>query len=98
MEEEASSTKSTVKTNYIGFHLHFAKPYFSKLRTISHNTDDTTRKMARALRIVRDNLQLDELIDDYTIFCYFAPCQCKVMGFWFIGEGLCTRFDEIKYG
>ena len=53
--------------------------------------------MEEALRIVRDNIQPDETIDDYTIFCYFAPCVCKEMGIWFVGEGMCTRCDEIEY-
>ena len=53
--------------------------------------------MERALRIVRENIQPDEEIDSYTIFCYFAPCECKEMGIWFVGGGLCTRCDEIEY-
>ncbi len=61
------------------------------------NTDNTARKMERALRIVRDNIQPDERLDDYTIFCYFAPCVCKEMGIWFVGEGMCTRCDELAY-
>ena len=49
------------------------------------------------MRIARDNLQPDELIDNHTIFCYFIPCYCKEKGFWFVGEGLCTRCEEIEH-
>ena len=53
--------------------------------------------MEGALRIVRENIQPNERIDDYTIFCFFCPLVCKEMGIWFVGEGLCTRCDEIEY-
>ena len=53
--------------------------------------------MERALRIVRENVQPDEQIDNYTIYCFFAPCVCKEMGIGFIGEGMCTRCDELAY-
>ncbi len=53
--------------------------------------------MNTALRIVRDNIQPDEILDDYTIFCYFAPCVCQEMGFWFVGDGFCTRCDELAF-
>ena len=36
------------QTSCIRFRLHFAKPYFSKLRTISHKTADTTPKMGHS--------------------------------------------------
>ena len=61
------------------------------------NIDNTARKMERVLRIVRDNIQPYEILDSYTILCYFAPCVCKEMGLWFAGDSFCTRCDELAY-
>ena len=58
------------------------------------NTDSTAGKMERALRIVRENIQPHEKIDDYAIFCDFAPCVCTEMHN--LTGMLCTRCDEIS--
>ena len=52
-----------------------------------------------AMRIVRDNIQPDEddKIHEYTISCFFSPCECKEMGIWFVGEGMYDRCEEIEY-
>ena len=52
-----------------------------------------------ALKLVRDNMldPEDWRIDGYTIACFFEPCECKDMGIWFVGEGLCDRCQEIEY-
>ena len=39
-----------------------------------------------ALRIVRENMHQND-IDEFMIFCYFAPCTCS--------EFSCIRCDEI---
>ena len=56
------------------------------------------RKM-EALQIVRDNMidPDDWIIDGYTIAYFFSPCECKDMGIWFVGEGVCPRCEEIEH-
>ena len=52
------------------------------------------------LKIVRDNMldpEQDWMIDGYTIFCFFCPCECKQMGYSIIGDVICTRCEEIEY-
>ena len=44
------------------------------------------RKM-EALNIVAQHMQQN--LDEYTIFCYFAPCNCH------IETDFCTRCDEV---
>ena len=52
-----------------------------------------------ALQIVRDNMidPDDWIIDSFTISSFFEPCECKDMGIWFVGEGMCPRCEEIEY-
>ena len=51
------------------------------------------------LQIVRDNMLDPEefIIDKYTISCFFSMCECKDLGIWFVGQGLCDRCEEIEY-
>ena len=51
------------------------------------------------LQIVRDNMLDPEefIIDKYTISCFFSLCECKDLGIWFVGQGLCDRCEEIEY-
>ena len=50
-----------------------------------------------AMQIVRDNMidPKDWIIDAYTIFCFFSPCECTEMGIWLVGDGMCPRCEEI---
>ena len=53
-----------------------------------------------ALKIVRDNMldpDQDWIIDAYTRFLLFSPCQCKEMGYSIIGDLICTRCEEVEY-
>ena len=58
-----------------------------------------TNEKMEALQIVRDNMidPEDWIIDSYTISCLFSPCECKEIGIWFVGEGMCRRCEEIEY-
>ena len=52
-----------------------------------------------ALKIVRDNMLDPEecIINRYTIHIFFSPCECKDLGIWFVGDGLCDRCEEKEY-
>ncbi len=52
-----------------------------------------------ALKIVRDNMidPDDWIIDSFTISSFFEPCECKEMGIWHVGQGLCDRCADIEY-
>ena len=46
-----------------------------------------------ALNIVAQHMQQND-IDDYTIFCYFAPCTCTEIHY--LTGVLCTKCEEIN--
>ena len=46
-----------------------------------------------ALNIVAKHMQQND-IDDYTVFCYFAPCTCTEMHY--LTGTLCAKCEEIN--